>query len=257
MTLGPLLCCWEIWLCLGLVSVQNKRGLLVQTHVHLCASREPLHPRVVRGRLHSRPLPLCNPGSGGGHGSSFLLGRGLKQRLDLKPLPLAPPGHLWAALWFCAGHRCCCQAGTQASEWPASNTASFMLPSSWPSFLSLRDGRIRHYRRSLLPLFYVTCSVDQLCLTLCNPMDSSPPDSSVHGILRAKYLSGLPCPPPGELPNPGIELESPALAGGFFTTEPPGKSHFYDTVDSISFLHDFFYYPQFLLIPWLQVITIS
>ena len=74
---------------------------------------------------------------------------------------------------------------------------------------------------------------------------------------RQEYWSGWPCPPPGDLPNPGIELESPALAGGFFTTEPPGKSHFYDTVDSIGFLRDFFYYPQFLLILWLQVITIS
>ena len=41
-----------------------------------------------------------------------------------------------------------------------------------------------------------------------------------------EYLSGLPCPPPGDLPKPGIKsmsLMSPALAGGFFTTEPPGK----------------------------------
>ena len=33
----------------------------------------------------------------------------------------------------------------------------------------------------------------------------------------------MPCPPPGDLPDPGIEPASPALAGGFFTTEPPGK----------------------------------
>ena len=38
---------------------------------------------------------------------------------------------------------------------------------------------------------------------------------------RQEYLSGLPCPPPGDLPNPGIKLMSlmsPALAGRFFTT---------------------------------------
>ena len=38
---------------------------------------------------------------------------------------------------------------------------------------------------------------------------------------RQEYWSGLPCPPPGDLPNPGIKpasLTSPALAGGFFTT---------------------------------------
>ena len=37
------------------------------------------------------------------------------------------------------------------------------------------------------------------------------------------YWSGLPFPPPGDLPDPGIEPASPALAGGFFTTEPLGK----------------------------------
>ena len=35
--------------------------------------------------------------------------------------------------------------------------------------------------------------------------------------------SELPFPSPGDLPNPGIEPASPALAGGFFTTEPPGE----------------------------------
>ena len=46
------------------------------------------------------------------------------------------------------------------------------------------------------------------------------------GFSRQEYWSGLPCPPPGDLPNPGIKLvslASPALADGSFTTEPPGK----------------------------------
>ena len=58
-------------------------------------------------------------------------------------------------------------------------------------------------------------------LTLCIPMDCRLPGSSVHGIFRQEYWSGLPCPPLGDLPNPGIKpmsLMSPALAGGFFTT---------------------------------------
>ena len=42
---------------------------------------------------------------------------------------------------------------------------------------------------------------------------------------RQEYWSGLPCPPPGDLPNPGIEPVCPALAGRFFTTEPPEKSY--------------------------------
>ena len=46
------------------------------------------------------------------------------------------------------------------------------------------------------------------------------------GFSRQEYWSGLPCPPPGGLPDPGMEPKSPkspALAGGFFTTVPPGK----------------------------------
>ena len=46
------------------------------------------------------------------------------------------------------------------------------------------------------------------------------------GFPKQEYWSGLPFPPPGDLPDPGIKPASPAspaLAGGFVTTEPPGK----------------------------------
>ena len=46
------------------------------------------------------------------------------------------------------------------------------------------------------------------------------------GFSRPEYWSGLPCLPPGNLPNPGIKpvsLMCPALVGWFFTTEPPEK----------------------------------
>ena len=42
------------------------------------------------------------------------------------------------------------------------------------------------------------------------------------GFPRQEYWSGLPFPSPGDLPNRGIEPTFPALAGGFFTAEPPG-----------------------------------
>ena len=38
-----------------------------------------------------------------------------------------------------------------------------------------------------------------------------------------EHYSGLPCPPPGDLPDPGIELASPVLADGLFAAEPPRK----------------------------------
>ena len=43
---------------------------------------------------------------------------------------------------------------------------------------------------------------------------------------RQEYLSGLPFPPPEDLPNPGIEPTSPTLPGRFFNTEPLGKPDF-------------------------------
>ena len=43
------------------------------------------------------------------------------------------------------------------------------------------------------------------------------------GFSRQEYWSGLPCPPPGDLPDPEIKPVSPSLAGIFFTTVPLGK----------------------------------
>ena len=47
--------------------------------------------------------------------------------------------------------------------------------------------------------------------TMCDPIDGSLPGSSAHGISRQEYWSGLPYPPSGDLPNPGIKLWSPVL----------------------------------------------
>jgi len=43
------------------------------------------------------------------------------------------------------------------------------------------------------------------------------------GFPRQEQWSGLPLPPPGNIPHPGIKFTSPAVAGEFFSTEPPGK----------------------------------
>ena len=66
------------------------------------------------------------------------------------------------------------------------------------------------------------------------------------GFSRQEYWSGLPCPPPGDLPEPGIKpasLVSPALAGRFFTTEPPGKLqyHCWATITPNTKLSQLFY----------------
>ena len=65
----------------------------------------------------------------------------------------------------------------------------------------------------------------QSCPTLCYPMNHSLPGSSVHGILRQEYWGGLPCPPPGDLPDPGIEHLVHLLPwrASSLPLAPPGK----------------------------------
>ena len=71
-------------------------------------------------------------------------------------------------------------------------------------------------------------SVTQSCPTICDPMDCILPSFSAHGIFQTKILEWVSCYFLlwGNLPHPGTEPmshASPSLAGGFFTTVPPGK----------------------------------
>ena len=61
------------------------------------------------------------------------------------------------------------------------------------------------------------CLLTQSCLTLCKPTDCSPPGSSVHGILQARYWSGLPCPPLGGSSQPRDQNRVFCIADRFFT----------------------------------------
>ena len=60
--------------------------------------------------------------------------------------------------------------------------------------------------------------VTQLCLTLCNPMDST-----VHRILQARMLEWAPFPSPGDLPDPGIKPRSRTLQEDSLQIDPQGK----------------------------------
>ena len=65
----------------------------------------------------------------------------------------------------------------------------------------------------------------QLCVTLWTKAHQAP---LFMGFSRQEYWSGLPCPPPRDLPDPGTELTSltsPALVGKFFTSSATGKSY--------------------------------
>ena len=76
-------------------------------------------------------------------------------------------------------------------------------------------------------------------------------------FFRQEYWSGLPFPPPQNLPDPGIEPTSLALAGGFFTTDPPGKPQRKNTLNHTcthSCVSIFFCYV--FLNPWFKVILL-
>ena len=74
---------------------------------------------------------------------------------------------------------------------------------------------------------YLCAKLLQLCLTLCNPVDCSPPSSMRFS--RPEQWNGLPFPPPVDLPNAGIELMSPvspALQEDSLPAEPSGKPYY-------------------------------
>ena len=75
------------------------------------------------------------------------------------------------------------------------------------------------------------------------PMDCSPPGSSVPGFSRQEYWSGLPCPPPGDLPDPGVEPQSPAVQADALLPEPLGKPLQFSSVQLLSHVRLF-------VIPW-------
>ena len=62
--------------------------------------------------------------------------------------------------------------------------------------------------------------------TLCDPWTVAHQAPLSMGFCRQEYWSGLPFSSAGDLPDPGIKPTSPALAGGFFSSEPVGKPYF-------------------------------
>ena len=85
------------------------------------------------------------------------------------------------------------------------------LPSAWDTSPSPLDRSVVVQLLSPVQLF-------------CDPTDCTPPGLPSMGFPRQEYWSGLSFPTiPGDLSRPGIKPKPPALAGGVFTTEPPGN----------------------------------
>ena len=80
----------------------------------------------------------------------------------------------------------------------------------WGPSKGKQRGLLLLFSPSVMPLFH-------------SPVGCSPPGSSVHGISQARIQEWVAISFSGDLPDLGIELISPTLAGGFFTTELPRK----------------------------------
>ena len=79
----------------------------------------------------------------------------------------------------------------------------------------------------MISLYLVVVGVlaSKSCLTLATPWTVAHQASLPMEFSRQEYWSGLPFPSPGYLPDPGIELESPALQAESLLIEPQGKPH--------------------------------
>ena len=93
-----------------------------------------------------------------------------------------------------------------------------------------------HHQKNIVSAWCMYAKLLQVCLTLLDPVDCSLPGSPFVGFSRQEYWSQLPCPPPGGLPNSGIEpksLTSPALAGGLFTISAIWEAHSFGIIHEI------------------------
>ena len=119
--------------------------------------------------------------------------------------------------------------------WPAPCDLGFIKPESCKSIHQF----LKTHTHSLVPVCVCVCvytnacmraQLLQLSLTLCYPMDYSPRSSSVRGILQARIVGWVACPPPGDPPNTVTKSTSPKLKGHFLPIEPHGKSiYIYET----------------------------
>ena len=85
--------------------------------------------------------------------------------------------------------------------------------------------------------------VTQSCPALCDPMDCSPPGSSVHGASPGTNSEWVACPLPGDLLNPEIEPTSPPLQADSLPSEPPWRPK-NTGVGSLSLLQGIFPTPE-------------
>ena len=103
-------------------------------------------------------------------------------------------------------------------------SATELRESAHPYSAGKLSWKLRVKKKKLTHLNYlVVVLVTKSCPTLVTPWTVALQAPLSMGFPRHEYWSGLPFPPPGDLPHPGIKPTSPALTSRVFTTESPGK----------------------------------
>ena len=136
--------------------------------------------------------------------------------LSLSRAQLLRPQGLWPARLLCPWHS------------PGKNTGvgcHFLLQGIFPTQgLNSSLSGLLHWQEDSLPLSHLG-SITKSCLTLCDPMDNSPPGSSVHGILAARILEWVAISFCRDLPDPGMEPTSPAWQVDSLPLSNQGSDH--------------------------------
>ena len=116
----------------------------------------------------------------------------------------------------------------RAHTWPTySNIFSTSLPQiliyciHWAWSENCEEKRTAFIHISMFDSLNYECSVAQLCLTLCDPIDCSLPDSSVHSILQARIMEWVAIPFSWISSRPRDQTQIFCIAGGFFNPTPP------------------------------------
>ena len=110
----------------------------------------------------------------------------------------------------------------------------------WEFFNTRKFSILKFYSVNLSTMPCCCYLATKSCLTLCDPMDCSPPGSSVHGILQAGILEWVAIPLSWVSSRPRDRTHVSYLAGRFFTTKPPGRH------PTMLYLKVFFFFFSFM-----------
>ena len=143
-----------------------------------------------------------------------------------------------------------------ATPWTAACQASLSITNAWSLLKLMSIALVYIFNNKFFPLKVKWKWNSLSCVWLfVTPWTIAHQAPLSMDFSRQEYWSGLPCPPPGDLPNPGIEPRSPALGADSLPAEPQGKPKFFFCFRSIH-CHN-----QFLLVniylPYMSFLSVK